>query len=155
LEISADSCVFSLRVSGVSNLNPIALSSSRIGGIMPESRQSGLSDNSLGAIAYITIVPAVFFLAIAPYNRKPGVRFHAWQSIILSVIAFILVYALSVFLPYTIPFGIPGFLTLNWVASFVGIAFFLVWIWCVIGALNGKRIKLPIIGAWAEKQANK
>jgi uncharacterized membrane protein len=155
MEISVDSCLFSLQVSSASNLNPVALSSSRIGGIMPESKQSGLSDNSLGAIAYITVVPAIFFLAVAPYNRKPSVRFHAWQSIILSVVAFLLVYILSVLLPYTIPFGVPGFLTLNWIASFVGIAFILIWIWCIIGALNGKRIKLPLIGAWSEKQANR
>jgi uncharacterized membrane protein len=122
---------------------------------MPESKQSGLSDNSLGAIAYITAVPAIFFLAIAPYNRKPSVRFHAWQSILLSAVAVILIYALDFLLPYTIPFGVPGFLTLNWIASFVAIAFFLLWIWCAISALNGKRIKLPLIGAWSEKQANR
>ncbi len=122
---------------------------------MPEPTQSGLSDNALGAIAYITVVPAIFFLAVEPYNKKPYVRFHAWQSIMLSVVAFILTYALRFFLPFTIPFGFLGFLTLNWVASFVGLAFFLVWIWCVLSALNGKRIMLPIIGAWAEKQANK
>jgi len=122
---------------------------------MPEPTQSGLSDNALGAIAYITVVPAIFFLAVEPYNKKPYVRFHAWQSIMLSVVAFILTYALRFFLPFTIPFGFLGFLTLNWVASFVGLAFFLVWIWCVLSALNGKRIMLRIIGAWAEKQANK
>ena len=93
---------------------------------MPEPTQSGLSDNALGAIAYITVVPAIFFLAVEPYNKKPYVRFHAWQSIMLSVVAFILTYALRFFLPFTIPFGFLGFLTLNWVASFVGLAFFLV-----------------------------
>jgi uncharacterized membrane protein len=122
---------------------------------MPESKQSGISDNALGAIAYITFAPAIFFLAISPYNRKPVVRFHAWQSILLSVVAFLFTYALSFLLPFTIPFGIAGFLTLNWVVSFVAIAFFLIWVWCVVGALNGRRVKLPLIGAWSEKQANR
>jgi uncharacterized membrane protein len=35
----------------------------------------------------------------------------------------------------------------------LGLIVFLVWLWCVIGAWNGKRIKLPLIGDWAEKQA--
>jgi uncharacterized membrane protein len=155
MEISADSCVFSWQDSTVSNLNPIALSSSRIGGIMPESKLSSLSDNSLGAIAYITFVPAIAFLAIAPYNKKPYVRFHAWQSIVLSLVAIVLSYILRFLLPYTLPFGLSGFLILNWIASFVWLAFFLVWVWCVISALNGKRLKLPYIGAWSEKQANR
>jgi uncharacterized membrane protein len=30
-----------------------------------------------------------------------------------------------------------------------------VWLWCALGALNGKRTKLPVIGEWAEKQAEK
>jgi uncharacterized membrane protein len=31
----------------------------------------------------------------------------------------------------------------------------LVSIWCAIEALNGKLLKLPLIGAWAEQQSNK
>ena len=38
------------------------------------STQSGLSDNSAAAIAYITIIPAIIFLVLEPYNRKPFVR---------------------------------------------------------------------------------
>ena len=37
---------------------------------MPDPNKSGFTDNSLGAIAYITVVPAVFFLAISPYNKS-------------------------------------------------------------------------------------
>jgi uncharacterized membrane protein len=42
-----------------------------------------------------------------------------------------------------------------WLAWLVPIAFFIAWVWCVVSALNGKLFKLPLIGAWAEKQANK
>ena len=45
----------------------------------------GLSDNAAGAIAYITIIPAIVFLLVEPYNKKPFVRFHAWQCIFLYV----------------------------------------------------------------------
>src|SRR5580698_722078 len=51
---------------------------------------SGLSDNAAAAIAYITFIPAVIFLVLEPYNRVPLVRFHSWQSIGLSVVAFAL-----------------------------------------------------------------
>jgi uncharacterized membrane protein len=34
-----------------------------------------------------------------------------------------------------------------------GVAVFLIWLCCVVSALNGKSVKLPIIGAWADEQA--
>jgi uncharacterized membrane protein len=35
----------------------------------------------------------------------------------------------------------------------VYLVIFLIWMWCVVGALSGKRRKLPIIGDWADEQA--
>ena len=46
-----------------------------------ETVQSGLSDNAASGLAYITIIPAIIFLVVAPYNQKPEIRFHCWQSI--------------------------------------------------------------------------
>ncbi len=55
---------------------------------MPEATaQSGLSDNAAGALAYVTIIPAVIFLIVEPYNRNSYIRFHSWQSIFLCVAA--------------------------------------------------------------------
>src|SRR6185437_2632978 len=48
----------------------------------------GLSDTAAGALAYITIIPAIIFLVVAPYNTKPFVRFHAFQSIGFYVVWF-------------------------------------------------------------------
>src|ERR1700679_2673701 len=45
--------------------------------------QSGLSENAAGALAYVTIIPAIIFLIVEPYNRNPFVKFHAWQIIFL------------------------------------------------------------------------
>ncbi len=119
---------------------------------MSDQKQSGLSENSLGAVAYITFVPAIFFLAVAPYNRNSYVRFHAWQSILLTAVAFIISFALSLLLGST---SLPGFLVSLGLNGLLMILWFLVWLWCAIGALNGKRVKLPLIGAWCEQQANK
>ena len=42
----------------------------------------GLEDNVAGALAYVTIIPAIVFLVLEPYNRKRFIRFHAFQSIV-------------------------------------------------------------------------
>jgi uncharacterized membrane protein len=118
---------------------------------MSDKNQSGLSDNSLGAIAYITVVPALFFLAIAPYNKKAYVRFHAWQSTIL----FSMVFIVSVALSYIPIFSLYlGFVYMG-LSALVWLAWGLISLLCAVYALNGKRFKLPLIGAWAEQQANK
>jgi uncharacterized membrane protein len=120
---------------------------------MPSSKESGLSDNSIGALAYFTPIPAIFFLAIRRYNKRPYVRFHSWQSLVLSAFVFIFSYLLSFIGPFTAFLGVRGFLGLWWLLVLFWAAVFLVWIWCVISALNGKRLKLPVIGAWADEQA--
>jgi len=117
---------------------------------MPEPNQSGLSDNAAGAIAYITIIPAIVFLVMPPYNSSPYVRFHAWQSILLNVAALLLSLVLSFVLIFSMVFGAFFFLALT---RLVWLAWFVVWLVCILKALNGQRFKLPIIGDIAEKQA--
>jgi uncharacterized membrane protein len=119
---------------------------------MPDPKQTGLSDNSLGAIAYITVVPAIFFLAIAPYNKSSYVRFHAWQSTILTVIAVFVNFVLSYFPTANMLLKPFVFLSLSLV---IWMLWSLVSLWCMISALNGKRLKLPLIGAWVEQQSNR
>jgi uncharacterized membrane protein len=117
---------------------------------MSNPQKPGLSDNSIGALAYFTPVPAIFFLAIRRYNKRPYVRFHAWQSLVFSAFVAIFSYVLDFLLPYSIFLGprvLFGLIWLFW------LLIFLIWLWCVVGALNGKRCKLPVIGAWADEQA--
>lgn len=116
--------------------------------IMPDSKQRGLSDNSLGAIAYFTIIPAVILLVFTPNNKSSYVRFHAWQSILLNVVTLAISFSVTVAL-YSGPFVYLYFKWAFWIAC--GLA----WRQCVIGALYGKRFKLPLIGALAEREADK
>ena len=51
----------------------------------PNPPKFGLSDNSIAALAYFTPLLAVFFLAIRRYNKRPYVRFHAWQSLVFNI----------------------------------------------------------------------
>lgn len=117
---------------------------------MPNPQKPGLSDNSIGAIAYLTPGPAFFFLAIRRYNKRPYVRFHAWQSIVFHAFVFLFGLALKLLMPFLAFLGPRVLLGLWCLASLV---VFLLWLWCVVGALNGKRRMLPIIGAWADEQA--
>jgi uncharacterized membrane protein len=120
---------------------------------MSNPKEPGLSDNSIGALAYFSPIPAIFFLAIRRYNKRPYVRFHAWQSLVFSAFVFIFGYILSFVLPLAASLGPRIFLGLWWVVALIWAAIALVWLWCVVSALNGKRCKLPIIGAWADEQA--
>ena len=117
---------------------------------MSNPAKTGLSDNSIGAIAYFTPVMAVFFLAIQRYNKRPYVRFHAWQSLLFNVFGLSLGYALAYILPY---FRFLGPYVLTGLACAAALAIFLLWLWCVISAANGKHFMLPVIGKWADEQA--
>jgi len=55
------------------------------GAVVPAVAASGLADNVAGMLAYFTIIPAIVFLVLEPYNRSRFVRFHAWQSIFFNV----------------------------------------------------------------------
>ena len=113
-----------------------------------QTMQTGLSDNAASGLAYVTFIPAIVFLATAPYNQNKTIRFHSWQSIFLFVACVAVDVALGVLLH--IPFL--GLMSLVlW--PLVGLAFFIVWILCLIKAFNGQQFKLPIIGDLAEKQA--
>jgi uncharacterized membrane protein len=107
----------------------------------PPPAQSGLSDNAAGALAYVTVIPAIIFLVAEPYNKNPYIKFHAWQNIFLSICCF------AIGIIAVIPI-------LGWLIALVGMPVLLIcWIICLINALQGKRFKLPIIGNLAEKQA--
>ena len=110
---------------------------------------SGLTDNVAGALAYVTIIPAIIFLVMEPYNRNRFIRFHSFQCILASVAWMALWIALSIVVH--IPFF--GWLTfLIW--PLISLAGFVVWLIVMLKAYQGQMFKLPVIGDIAEKQAN-
>jgi uncharacterized membrane protein len=109
----------------------------------------GLADNVAGALAYVTIIPAIIFLVMEPYNRNRFIRFHAFQCIFFAVAWTALWIGLSIVVH--IPFF--GWLTfLLW--PLVSLAGFVVWLVLVLKAHQGQKFKLPVIGDMAEQQAN-
>ncbi|MGO9775820.1 MAG: DUF4870 domain-containing protein [Terracidiphilus sp.] len=118
---------------------------------MSEPKQSGITDNAAGAIAYITFLPAVAFLILVPYKKSPFVRFHAWQSVYLNFLTLVVSYLLSYVFEWI---GVPGVFLAVPTIWLIAIFWLLVWAFCAVSALNGKRLKLPILGTLAERQAN-
>ncbi len=113
---------------------------------MTSNKKSGISENSIAALSYISFLPALVFLIIPRYRKSSYVRFHAWQSIELSVLTVIATYAVGISLLYG-PFVYMGATWLTWFASAI------VCMATGLQALHGKRSRLPLIGAWAERLA--
>jgi uncharacterized membrane protein len=125
-----------------------AACSSRAAATPPASPASGLADNVAGMLAYVTIIPAIIFLVLEPYNRNRFVRFHAWQSIFFNVAWWVLWIGLRILVH--MPFL--GFLTL-FVWPLVWLGGFIVWIILLMKANQGQMFKLPVIGDLAQQQA--
>jgi uncharacterized membrane protein len=107
-----------------------------------------LADNVAGALAYVTIIPAIIFLVLEPFNRSRFVRFHAFQSLFFALAWVVLSLAMNV----VAHAPIFGWLTLLlW--PIIGLAGFIIWLVLVLKAYQGQMFKLPVIGDLAEKQA--
>jgi uncharacterized membrane protein len=110
--------------------------------VSEETPQSGLTDNAAAGLAYVTIIPAIIFLVVAPYNQKAFVRFHCWQSIFLCVAA-VVIHILLLFIPFV-----------GWALSLpFSLLVIVVWVICLVKAFNGQKFSLPLIGKFAEQQA--
>jgi len=114
----------------------------------------GMTDNVAGMLAYVTIIPAILFLVIEPYNKSRFVRFHAFQNIFLHVAGLVLWIALFIVSAVLAFIPILGHLVafLLWMCLSLGLL--VVWIMLLIKANQGQMWKLPMIGEMAEKQAN-
>ena len=106
----------------------------------PPAAGQGLSSNAAAAISYITFIPAVIFLVVAPYNRDRFVRFHAWQSIALWIVS------IAISIIFTIV-AFVGFHLLWWTFhSLIDLVLFVFWLIALIKASQGQWYKIPIVG---------
>jgi len=107
-----------------------------------ETVQTGLSDNAASGLAYFTLIPAIIFLVVSPYNQKANIRFHCWQSIFLGIACIVIDVVLTM---------IP---VVGWIIiPFFGLLVLILWILCIMKAFNGQRFNIPIIGDFSAKQA--
>jgi uncharacterized membrane protein len=78
----------------------------------------------------------------------PLVRFHAFQSIGIAVVAFVVDVGLDILgmAPFT-------YSLINLLRSVLYLLLFVVWIVAILKAYKGEWFKLPVIGDFALKQA--
>ncbi len=105
-----------------------------------------LAENVAGMLAYFTIIPAIVFLLVEPYNRNRFVRFHSFQCLFTAGALIVLHIALS-FVAYALP------LLMIPVYGLLGLAELALWILLVVKAYQHEMFKLPVVGDMAEKQA--
>ena len=112
--------------------------------------EAASSDNLMGALAYVTVIPAIIFLIIDPYKNNPFIRFHSFQSIFFCV-AWIAIWIAMMVLGGIL--SMVGLGILVGILSFVvGMGFFVLWIVLLIKAFQGQQFKLPVVGDFAQKQ---
>ena len=122
---------------------------------VPVSQSEGMTSNLAGALAYpLGAITGILFLKIEPYKFDPFVRFHAWQSIFLSL-------SYGVFFMGWIGFiGMLFDLRLGFLFSFVGPVMVLLQWACILllpfmmyKAFKFQYFSLPIIGRMAARRA--
>jgi uncharacterized membrane protein len=113
-----------------------------------------LPETLAGALAYCTILPAIVFLLVEPYSKNRFVRFHSFQCLAVSLVTVIVGAMLRVvgFVLFFVP-GL-GHLLVWLLSMVVSLAFFAVWVVLIVKALQGEMFKLPVLGDFAERQAN-
>ena len=119
-------------------------------------QRSGLSDNAISAISYIAIVPAIVFLVLPPYSKRPMVRLHAWQSIFFNLAAFSFACVIELAVAFSALVSSSFHPTQSWIIALawtVKVGWIMSWVLCAIKALNGRGLRLPLIGALAERQS--
>ena len=106
-------------------------------------------DAWLGALAYLTVFPAIVFLVVRAFKSKTFVRFHAWQSIFFAIatavigLAMRLIFAILSFVPFV------GFLFAWLSVGLVFLAIVLLWAVLVVKAGQGQAYELPWLGHYA------
>ena len=102
-------------------------------------------DRAAAAIAYLTFVPAAVILFLPAFRKSRFVRFHAWQSILLWAVFFVLT---VVALLLSNVAAAMAFLLFGILASLA-----MLFLWGVLSfkAWQGERFELPLFGDLAAR----
>lgn len=120
-------------------------------------KQSGLSENVAGLLCYaVGWITGLIFLLI---DKRPSVRFHAAQSLVVFGGLHILrvVLAIAFGMSWWMGGGVGwtgisfGFLLFQ----LVGLVSLILWILLMVKAYQGERFKVPMAGDFAESLAGK
>ena len=100
-------------------------------------------DRAVASVAYLTPVPAVVLLFLPVFRSHRFVRFHAWQSVLLWAVFFVLTVAALLLSNVA---AAMFFLLFGILAS---LAMFFLWVVLSIKAWQGERFELPFFGMLA------
>jgi uncharacterized membrane protein len=117
----------------------------------------GIAPNVAAMLTYLPVcmiglVCAILFgFILEPHKNDRFVRFHAWQSLALQaafivfwIISSVLIHLAHGFAVITVP-----------VSMLVGLGALVLMVILMIKAHGRQSYKVPVLGEWAEKQANK
>jgi uncharacterized membrane protein len=107
------------------------------------------NDRWIGALAYLTFIPAVLFLFLKQFQQRKFVRFHAFQSVLFwaAVVVFALLGVLASMFGWLFMWMLAG--------TLIGMALFFTWLLLSIKALQGEWFGLPWLGSFAQQHAGK
>jgi uncharacterized membrane protein len=103
------------------------------------------AERAAAAIAYLTFLPAAVILFLPAFRKSRFVRFHAWQSVLLWAVFFILT-TIALFLSNVAAAMV--FLLFGILAS---LAMLFLWIVLSLKAWQGERFELPLFGDLAAR----
>jgi len=106
-----------------------------------------MQENVASTLCYaLGFITGILFLVLEPYNKNRNIRFHAFQSIFMSVFFTILHYVF-----FFVGVASYGFLFI--ISPLISLAYIGLWIFMMYKAYNNQRVMLPVIGDIALKQA--
>ncbi len=121
---------------------------------------TGIESNIAGLLTYAPFVGwiiAIVFLVIEPYNKNKFVRFHAFQSLFLTLALIIVnigwkvVEGVIATVSRISSFGLLSLLGI--IGVLFGLAVFGFCLFLMYKAYNNERFMIPVIGPMAAKQA--
>jgi uncharacterized membrane protein len=104
-----------------------------------------LAERTVAAVAYLPLIPPAVILFLPEFRRNRFVRFHAWQSISLWLVFFVLIGVTVLLSNIASPMAVLLFGILT------SLAMLFLWVVLSIKALQGERLELPLFGLWAAR----
>jgi len=119
----------------------------------PTTTQSaGLSSNVAGALAYsLGLITGVLFYLLQKDDRF--VRFHAMQSILVSVAYIIAAIGLTILETVLAFMPVPSWIVSGLLAVALSLGGFVLWVLLMVRAFQGREWEAPLVGRHARRQS--
>ena len=110
-------------------------------------------DAVMGGLAYVTVVPAIVFLAVPALRSNRFVRLHSWQSVFFFAAAAVMALLIKVLFAIFSILPAIGFLVAWLSVGVTFIAMVMVWVVLAVKAVQGQSYELPVLGRIAARLA--